>query len=879
MHASVFGSSISLTVPSTPPSAGRSRALSLTSPPSSIPGQPPDTTPNTQQRFRSASEVSTPITQTSAVNPPYDAQAESAPAHSFFTPVFQTALKNGSTIAKDAFASMEKLGSCGLAESDADLRRLMEDAKGLRKFQGSDTRTIAVLGDSGEGKSSLINSLLHVPEIAQTGDIGSACTSVVTEYRQKKAEHVAPITIEVEYLSASGMKELVTELLWSYRQLYLPGVESDETPEQDYARYMRESDQAWSALQSAFRHQRQFTKEFLRDMSEGALEKITNQVLQWVSDIEWPSGGNDGFWVSTAQTAEECCNKTKVFMQDKYWPFTKIIRVYLNSQVLKTGVVLADLPGLQDTNMARVRATQDYLIKCDNIFIVAKISRAITDQSLKSSLFWVISRHVPMEWEKSGGKNFKLAVVCTKSEEINQRTARTEFCGPNKRILPETMEKLDKEIETAKAAGDRVAKKTAKRRQERILMQARNDYVKEGLQRTYAADMEGGALNVFCVSNTMYQKYCPKGNTESVIASGIPDLRHFCHSMTADAQLGESKHFLRSKLSTLINSLELWTNSHQNTQLEEEVDLAESIYDDLNSVIREFPKSVTAFREGFNTCFQEQIMDLLAKRDQHWEQVASGEGRKWHSWHWTQYRAWCRNNGNHQTAGRDHEDWNAKIIWKMRMELEYQWDLVEDEVPEVFSVLLDATKSLLERLKMTIQGYATSDCVTPLVSSIDFQIQNLEYLIKREERTFVGEVKSIRRYASESNSNSYILKEMVPSYRSASSQSGIGMAARQRGIVQGHIEDGSLFPNLGISISTSMEELITSTENKLTKPFNGILESIKRDVDMVFQHQTRVEQRPRESDEERENLLKQLAVEVNGLKQRHGLLLQTIEAL
>lgn len=68
--------------------------------------------------------------------------------------------------------------------------------------------------------------------------------------------------------------------------------------------------------------------------------------------------------------------------------------------------------------MARVRATQDYLIKCDNIFIVAKISRAITDQSLKSSLFWVISRHVPMEWEESGGKNFKLAVVCTKSEVL-----------------------------------------------------------------------------------------------------------------------------------------------------------------------------------------------------------------------------------------------------------------------------------------------------------------------------------------------------------------------------------------------------------------------------------------------------------------------------
>lgn len=90
----------------------------------------------------------------------------------------------------------------------------------------------------------------------------------------------------------------------------------------------------------------------------------------------------------------------------------------MNKRRIELAPLLTFSQGLQDTNMARVRATQDYLIKCDNIFIVAKISRAITDQSLKSSLFWVISRHVPMEWEESGGKNFKLAVVCTKSEVL-----------------------------------------------------------------------------------------------------------------------------------------------------------------------------------------------------------------------------------------------------------------------------------------------------------------------------------------------------------------------------------------------------------------------------------------------------------------------------
>lgn len=55
-------------------------------------------------------------------------------------------------------------------------------------------------------------------------------------------------------------------------------------------------------------------------------------------------------------------------------------------------------------------------MKCDNIFIVSKISRAITDQSLKSSLFAVLSRNMPTEWDVSTGKNLKIAVICTKSE-------------------------------------------------------------------------------------------------------------------------------------------------------------------------------------------------------------------------------------------------------------------------------------------------------------------------------------------------------------------------------------------------------------------------------------------------------------------------------
>jgi hypothetical protein len=74
------------------------------------------------------------------------------------------------------------------------------------------------------------------------------------------------------------------------------------------------------------------------------------------------------------------------------------------------------ITGLQDTNLARVRATQEYLSKCHYVFVVAKISRAITDQSLKSSLYDVLSKHIPEEWESSAGRYMNVAVICTRTE-------------------------------------------------------------------------------------------------------------------------------------------------------------------------------------------------------------------------------------------------------------------------------------------------------------------------------------------------------------------------------------------------------------------------------------------------------------------------------
>ena len=98
-----------------------------------------------------------------------------------------------------------------------------------------------------------------------------------------------------------------------------------------------------------------------------------------------------------------------------------------------------------------------------------------------------------------------------------------------------------------------------------MLIAARNKRVKEGLRKAYGVKVPGGDLKVFCVSNKTYEKFSRKGEVEYVEASGIPELRSFCHSITAQAQFAEANHFLHTSLPGLLNSAKLW--SEQNHEL------------------------------------------------------------------------------------------------------------------------------------------------------------------------------------------------------------------------------------------------------------------------------------------------------------------------
>lgn len=83
---------------------------------------------------------------------PYDIRNETAPVAPFFSSVFQDALKEGFEIAKSSTAAIGKLDR--FINSGSHGERLLADGKQLSAFRCSDSRTIALLGDSGEGDTT-----------------------------------------------------------------------------------------------------------------------------------------------------------------------------------------------------------------------------------------------------------------------------------------------------------------------------------------------------------------------------------------------------------------------------------------------------------------------------------------------------------------------------------------------------------------------------------------------------------------------------------------------------------------------------------------------------------------------------------------------------
>ena len=243
---------------------------------------------------------------------------------------------------------------------------------------------------------------------------------MVTEYHQKPKTQASNFVIQAEVIPTDQMKDFLTELVWSYRRAYFPGLEESLSLE-EYKQSQKESETAKSSLATAFGHIGELGKVLQQALeSDEMAEDTVNQLLDWSKRLPWPPCDQKGRYEAIANTVEDCINVTDRFAEEVLWPFTKIIRIFLDAEVLDTGVVLADLPGLSDVNLAKVKIAEEYLLNCHHLLIVGRIGRAASSKAIETNIDRIAKQYAPHDWMLSHQSKTGITVVCTMAEVKKQ---------------------------------------------------------------------------------------------------------------------------------------------------------------------------------------------------------------------------------------------------------------------------------------------------------------------------------------------------------------------------------------------------------------------------------------------------------------------------
>lgn len=491
---------------------------------------------------------------------------EELPDDEFHHPDFQRRLSQARSMLKD-LTSVLSSGSIHFEPYSA-MKRIHEEAESLSKFEPLARRTVGLVGDSGVGKSSLINSLLDQDSLARTTGKGAACTCVVTEYHYHAEDN---FIIDVEMFSEAELFEQLDELLKSYRA-FKSGVGGESK---------EKAELAMDTFKSMF-HGKFEDEGWVLEEDECV---VLNRFKTWATQArDLVSPGRQ-----VAQTLQECSSLLMPLSSDPIdpsqppvWPYVRKIKVQLKAHILSKGLVLVDLPGLRDLNSARRNITQQYVINCHEIIAICSIKRAITDVGVRT--VFELAQQARLE---------RVGIICTSADDVNFNEIANDWDREESRRIKDlnrSLRAVDDEIaedsqelatfdglpsEDAETQKEKLAllekKMTLDNRRNGIEFQrrefairTRNSHVIQELRKRPEAQARGDTLPVFCVGNKMYQE---KRKLDKSVAlkylnlSGIIEARKHLVAVVGESQLRASKNFLEHNVPALLRDVELWVQS------------------------------------------------------------------------------------------------------------------------------------------------------------------------------------------------------------------------------------------------------------------------------------------------------------------------------
>lgn len=288
---------------------------------------------------------------------------------------------------------------------------------------------IGIIGGTGSGKSSILNSLLEEEQIVPTNSM-RACTAVVTEVSYNESLGAA-YRAEIEFISVAEWK---TELGFLHDDL----LGSNGTLS-TYARGQHDSEEgiAYAKIKAVYP---ELTNEAISQTSVADL--LNHQNCSFLGTTQVIEDSNKVTFYKSVQRFVDSKEKDKSKTASKprepsLWPLIRVVRIFTKSSIFeKNGAVLVDLPGVQDSNMARAHVAEKYMQQCSALWVVAPITRAVNDKTAKDLLGKSFKRQLHMD-----GSLKNLTFVCSKTDDNNIMESA------NSLTLPPDFTRLQEEAE------------------------------------------------------------------------------------------------------------------------------------------------------------------------------------------------------------------------------------------------------------------------------------------------------------------------------------------------------------------------------------------------------------------------------------------------
>ncbi|KAM0739598.1 hypothetical protein ACQRIT_004782 [Beauveria bassiana] len=700
------------------------------------------------------------------------------------------------------------------------MHELHRKAVVLADFKPTATRVVGFVGGAGAGKSSVLNSLLDEVDLVKSGSAGGACTCAATEFHYHESD---TLSIELQLFDEDELLKQQMQLLRSYRHFHLADL--SEAEQDNFGELARLAEDTFSSL---FQSQLPSQSTLLNE-DEDCLRSIFRRLITNLR----PSISHT---VMTGLTKQACSEKLRELTsapasstgesatRAAAWPYIENIKVFLNAQILKKGLILVDLPGLRDINSARRNITELYIRKCNEIFAVCPAARATDDETVQE--IFRMAEHLE-----------NISIICTNSEAINAKECKKDWPGERADTIDEklttieehlyTIEELEEELESFPEEEHPLHENTRR------------------LNELNANILKAKKSEEVCqFDNTLYQK---KRQAKIEIAqayinlSGIIDLRRHCVSIVSANQHREASGFIKTDIPKLLAAIDLWVQSGEDTWDGELRAAVKTALDDVEARLESALDRQAPFRKISQVLcqvFEAEVYDK--RRVNEWSESAYAAAHQWSAWHHASYSAFCRQYGNHTTNAVGYHDWNGEANGQMARHMKSPWQTLisraQAEEVRITEFLTSSTNYVAGKLENhTISSLAA---MAPLRQALYLEQDLLLDAVQNAFGSASLQLRQLRTDAFSSLRTSYIGLAMESSYDACNHESGAGSHGRRKAIITEAFGNEDLFDGIMKKLRTEFKELAKTAQNDVTAAVQSYLSEIGNTLNLLRDENT-----------------------------------------